>query len=70
MLVSCPYCGYYWNYAGNDPHYACCPRCKRKVRIHPYLRRGYAELKREKSEKYGPTLKYLNENYEFKEPAS
>jgi len=64
--VGCPYCGYKWQYKGRDKHYACCPKCKSKVRIHPYVRRGYAELKRKKTELYGfKPLKYPNENYEY-----
>ena len=31
--VECNHCGYVWIYKGNNPYWATCPRCLRKVRI-------------------------------------
>lgn len=31
--MRCTNCGYEWNYKGNAPFYATCPRCLRKVKI-------------------------------------
>lgn len=42
QIVHCPYCGKVWCYNGRDEHYATCVDCKKKVRLHPYLKRGYA----------------------------
>jgi len=54
MKVRCPYCGNRWNYHGFDKNYATCPKCKKNVRLHPYLRKGYKPLS---------GLKFPNKNY-------
>ena len=36
ILIKCHRCSYQWNYAGNSPFYACCPKCYRKVNIRKY----------------------------------
>lgn len=43
--VICPFCVNLWDYNGHDKHYGCCPKCKSKVRLHPYVRDGYSPLK-------------------------
>lgn len=56
-IVHCPFCGRVWGYNGNQRHYATCPKCRKKVRLHPYVRRGYKPL---------TPLKYPNQNYKVK----
>jgi hypothetical protein len=58
--VQCPYCGYEWLYSGSQKHYATCPnpKCQKKVRLHPYARKGYRPLS---------DLKFPNENYQWLE---
>ena len=41
--MKCPYCLHEWEYNGTAKYYATCPRCFRKVRLHPYVYKGYAE---------------------------
>jgi len=36
-VIKCPYCGNKWDYKGSAKHYATCPKCHKKVRLHPYL---------------------------------
>ena len=55
-IVHCPFCGRSWSYNGNQKHYATCPDCRKKVRLHPYVKRGYAPF---------TPLKFPNANYKM-----
>ena len=33
MELKCRFCGYSWNYHGDNPYYATCPHCYYKVRV-------------------------------------
>ena len=55
-IVHCPFCGRSWSYNGNQKHYATCPDCRKKVRLHPYIKRGYeGRIK----------IKFPNRNYKL-----
>ena len=33
MKLKCKFCSYKWNYKGENPYWASCPRCLRKVKV-------------------------------------
>lgn len=37
MLLHCKYCNNVWDYKGDNPYYATCSRCLRKVKVVEFM---------------------------------